>query len=245
MYLFHKVHVVLIFRYLSSTNATGTSYTNSFFQNLEWTYVIAWDTLNEIMETKRSTLLQDGEMMYFATRWSFPSVLWWIHAKNNNMTWMYMCSNNWVKSLLHWPIDPFPKSHNAWGKYPTMHHFVMGNFVTKWCIVGYRPGALWDLCKMSWYIICLLQLHIHCSIAHQFLLLHNIVHWVFLTCWIPAMIFISWLNHFMDILCDMNTVKICLSNKHVFCWSDTWFYMYIYIVYFPKSKIFVMTLSNH
>ena len=45
---------------------------------------------------------------------------------------------------------PFHKSHNASDKYPTMHHFVtemctcVHISVTKWCIVGYGTGALWD-----------------------------------------------------------------------------------------------------
>ena len=47
-------------------------------------------------------------------------------------------------------IDPSHKSHNAWNKYPTMHHFVtemcihVHISVTQWCIVGYETGALWD-----------------------------------------------------------------------------------------------------
>ena len=46
-------------------------------------------------------------------------------------------------------------------KYPTMHHFVtemctqVHISVTKWWIVGYETGALWDLCDRS--IICLPQ----------------------------------------------------------------------------------------
>ena len=46
------------------------------------------------------------------------------------------------------------KTHNnASDKYPTMDHFVTemcthGHIsVTKWCIVGYRTGVLWDLCN--------------------------------------------------------------------------------------------------
>ena len=48
-------------------------------------------------------------------------------------------------------IDPSHKSHHASDKYPTMHHFVsemctcVHISVTKWCIVGYGTGALWDL----------------------------------------------------------------------------------------------------
>ena len=48
-------------------------------------------------------------------------------------------------------IDPSHKSHNALDKYPIMPHFVRGICthghisVTKWCIVGYGTGALWDL----------------------------------------------------------------------------------------------------
>ena len=50
-------------------------------------------------------------------------------------------------------VHPSHKSHNALGKYPTIYHFVtemcMHISVTKWCIVGYRIGALWDLCSRS------------------------------------------------------------------------------------------------
>ena len=45
-------------------------------------------------------------------------------------------------------ILPSYKSHNASGKYPTVHHFViehMHHSVTTWCIVGYGTNALWDL----------------------------------------------------------------------------------------------------
>ena len=50
-------------------------------------------------------------------------------------------------------IVPAHKSHIASDKYPTMHHFVtemcthVHISVTKWCIVGYGTGALWDLCS--------------------------------------------------------------------------------------------------
>ena len=55
----------------------------------------------------------------------------------------------------HLPMDPFYKSHDALDKYPIMHHCVteMCTHVhisaTKWCIVGYGTGALWDLCDSS------------------------------------------------------------------------------------------------
>ena len=47
-------------------------------------------------------------------------------------------------------IDLYHKSHNASLPYPTIHHFVaemctcMHISVTKWCVVGYLFGALWD-----------------------------------------------------------------------------------------------------
>ena len=52
-------------------------------------------------------------------------------------------------------IDPSHKSHNASGKYSTMHHTAMHHFVTemctpvhisftKWSIVGYLSNALWN-----------------------------------------------------------------------------------------------------
>ena len=51
-------------------------------------------------------------------------------------------------------MDPCHKSNTALDKYPTINHFVRERCthvqlsVTKWCIVGYGTGALWDLCKM-------------------------------------------------------------------------------------------------
>ena len=51
--------------------------------------------------------------------------------------------------------DPSHKSQNASDKYPIMNHFVtemcthVHISVTKWCIVGYGTGALWDLCNRS------------------------------------------------------------------------------------------------
>ena len=64
-------------------------------------------------------------------------------------------------TLTHWPlgyvaaINPSHKYPKATGKYPTMHHFVtemctcVHISVTKWCIVGYETGALWDLHNRS------------------------------------------------------------------------------------------------
>ena len=49
---------------------------------------------------------------------------------------------------------PYHKSHNALDKYPTMHNFVtemcthVHISVTKWCIVWYGTGALWDLSSL-------------------------------------------------------------------------------------------------
>ena len=51
--------------------------------------------------------------------------------------------------------DSSHKWHHASDEYPTMHHFVtemcthVHISVTKWSIVGYGTGALWDLCHMS------------------------------------------------------------------------------------------------
>ena len=52
-------------------------------------------------------------------------------------------------------IDPYRKSRNALDRCPTMHHFLtemctqVHISVTKWCIVGYETGALWDFCNRS------------------------------------------------------------------------------------------------
>ena len=64
------------------------------------------------------------------------------------------------------PINPPHKSHNAPDKYPTMRHFVaemctcVHISVTKWCIVGYETGALWDFWdgSLAWLLMpCLLE----------------------------------------------------------------------------------------
>ena len=56
-------------------------------------------------------------------------------------------------------IDPSNKSYNALDKYATMYHFVteMCTYVhisvTKWYIMGYGTGALWDLFNRSIVVI--------------------------------------------------------------------------------------------
>ena len=84
------------------------------------------------------------------------------------MHWKHSCGSMWKNFLrLRNPeicdryefffqpfitINLFQKSHNAPVLYPTMPHFVtemctcVHISVTKWCIVGYLPDALWDLC---------------------------------------------------------------------------------------------------
>ena len=55
--------------------------------------------------------------------------------------------------VLPWTIavDLLRESHNAPVPYPTMHHFAtemctrVHTSVAKWCIVGYRSDALWDV----------------------------------------------------------------------------------------------------
>ena len=64
-------------------------------------------------------------------------------------------------------IDPSHKSHNSLGQYPTMHLFVTEMCthvhipVTKWCIVRYGTGALWDLYNRS--IVIHVALYWQCS----------------------------------------------------------------------------------
>ena len=63
----------------------------------------------------------------------------------------------WFIALRGHAIDPSRVSHNALGKYPTMHNFAteMCTHVhisfTKWCILGYGTSALWNLCNVSIY----------------------------------------------------------------------------------------------
>ena len=84
----------------------------------------------------------------------------WEEALYSNTSHWLSPHAGWSLHILEWlvwffitpdTIDPFHKSHNASYIYPTMHHFVtemcthVHISVTKWCIVGYRTGALWDL----------------------------------------------------------------------------------------------------
>ena len=70
------------------------------------------------------------------------------------------------------PIDSSHKYHNALDKYPTMHHVVteMCTYVhisvTKWCILGYRTGALQDLRKRSIDQCGGIGMTVHSSITH-------------------------------------------------------------------------------
>ena len=56
-------------------------------------------------------------------------------------------------------IDPPHISPNALNKFQTMHHFLteMSTLVhislTKRCVVGYGPDALWDMCNIYWTAI--------------------------------------------------------------------------------------------
>ena len=77
-----------------------------------------------------------------------------------------MASNHYRDVIIHvmasqitgFPIDPSHKSQNASVPYPTMQHFVtemcthVHISVTKWCIVGYMSGTLWDL--WDGFIVC-------------------------------------------------------------------------------------------
>ena len=73
---------------------------------------------------------------------------------------MFVLSYNWSQLSFKtpWPGNmksPISQTPQYIRKYPTMHHFVrelctrVHISVTKWCIVGYRTGALWNLCKRS------------------------------------------------------------------------------------------------
>ena len=77
-------------------------------------------------------------------------------------------------------IDPTHKPHSAPVSYPTMHHFVtemcthVHISVTKWCIVGYGTGVLWDLCyrSVTWTFVTMVLCGIVCEIRSL------LTHWL-------------------------------------------------------------------
>ena len=68
-----------------------------------------------------------------------------------------VCCEVYERVLAVYLLDPSHKSYNASEKCPTMHRFVtemcthVHISVTKWCIVGYTTGALWDLYKKVYF----------------------------------------------------------------------------------------------
>ena len=88
--------------------------------------------------------------------------------------------NNWITITILWHRGTLltlvlVKPHNASGKYPTMHHFVteMCTHVhisdTKWYIVGYGTGAVWDLWDESiWW---------HQPITSTYVSYHHLLTW--------------------------------------------------------------------
>ena len=79
--------------------------------------------------------------------WHFRSLDRWFHLVSTSLPT--------IVCLFLFSTDASHKTHNASGKYPTMCHFVtemctcVHFSVTKWCIVWYETGALWDLCNRS------------------------------------------------------------------------------------------------
>ena len=80
---------------------------------------------------------------------SWPKIV--IHG--NSCIILYTCPVNIMiaNDIATHGIDPSYKTHNASDKYPTRYHFVtevctrVHISVTKWCIVRYGTGAMWDL----------------------------------------------------------------------------------------------------
>ena len=85
-------------------------------------------------------------------------------------------------------IDPSHKSHYTSAKYTTMHHFeteictVVHISVTKWYIVGYETGGLWDLCNRSRST----------SEAHFSMYMHWSVKWVIIDQWSESSFGFRW-----------------------------------------------------
>ena len=130
-------------------------------------------------------------------------------------------------------IEPSHKSHNASDEYPKMHHFLaemcthMHISVTKWCIVGYGTGALWDL--RNWSIVSGLMMGCvtlagiavitflvtykssHCSLFQDRAPVDSIYGW-----WVP----LRWRHYGHDSVsnhqphhCLLNRLFGCRSNK--------------------------------
>ena len=70
----------------------------------------------------------------------------------------------WFESS--YQIDLIHKSHNVPVLYPTMHNAEQkcAHFYSKWCIVGYEIGALWDLWDCSISLISFIISQLQCEL---------------------------------------------------------------------------------
>ena len=72
----------------------------------------------------------------------------------------------WFESSFQ--IDLIHKSHNIPVLYPTMHNAEQkcAHFYSKWCIVGYGIGALWDLWDCSINLISFIISQLQCEVSN-------------------------------------------------------------------------------
>ena len=107
-------------------------------------------------------------------------------------------------------IVPSHKSLNSSDKYPTMHHFAteMCIYLTKWCIMRYRVGALLDVCNWSitWATLRTAQ-HLHQTGDVKEAILDG----------------------------DYVTECIALWSPAPFVLSDQWYYLYVHIAFWYLS----------
>ena len=114
---------------------------------------MAWEQICSDCQNYCTSLYNEIENYTFKITVTSPSSQWVNSLSYSDAIWQY-APWSWLVRVItwtnfdlgSWAIDPSHKSHNASDKYPIMHHFVteMCTFVTKWCIVGYGAGALWD-----------------------------------------------------------------------------------------------------
>ena len=133
-----------------------------------------WETVTHgtwiiLFLTRHNEPINDDQQTIFTHQLSAWFTLlmfyWWFYN--------WQCNASWDLA-----IDLLHKSHNAPVPYPTMHHFVTETCthvhlsVTKWCIVGYLSGALWDL----WDASIVMQAHEVKADALDIDLIQNDIH---------------------------------------------------------------------
>ena len=132
-------------------------------------------------------------------------------------------------------IDPFHKSHNASYIYTIMHHFVtemcthVHIFVTKWCIVGDRTGALWDfvrwvyweassicLCATDYKSTCVAALWMWSTLYHHMSQYLTVLNHLQSQCWLYGLLHLKFHWLFPKIFSFIKYISKGLMEPHEF-----------------------------